>query len=447
MKYVVTRVVGLLCCLLLLSGAAGTDEVESDKQEENLIHSPSAPPPSENPSLASGCEKSSLKEEGAECGTVADPVEDTAVKIEKSSEARAYPSDGGFFLVECTPELVKEGVECYVPEVAEKQKVVKDVADLIIELEQSLEKLKAKEPVANTDYEKFDKKERRAHYEQYYSQHLAEAQDFILLCMAIPLKAQKNNIECQSAMLALLGSLKMVQQEELAQQEQELRYREYFRSSAEKVDDLLEGRCKGILNDPWYEFDESLHDKECDAALVAKKQLRKLKLFEQQEEEKKKKGKDIAYYRGDIDAAKQRAASCRDDVNKDPECRAAMQATEEVAAEERKRSQYVDYYLTHPLAAQYFIAECASRMAHFNIECQAALEAIKKQPEKLPEKDQAKEAAFVREFRNNPFEARIIVGGLRCRSLFADQWYYLDESLQDEECDAAAKVVYGRAYQ
>ena len=51
-----------------------------------------------------------------------------------------------------------------------------------------------------------------------------------------------------------------------------------------------------------------------------------------------------------------------------------------------------------------------------------------------------KEAEYYEILKEQPFEAKAALEG-GCKEIMSDPWYFLDENLQDERCNAAFKVI------
>lgn len=102
-----------------------------------------------------------------------------------------------------------------------------------------------------------------------------------------------------------------------------------------------------------------------------------------------------------------------------------------------------EYYSTHPVAAKFALKTCRAKKTSISVRCRAAKRAL----EELATsgisltKDMALQQRFEKEFKENFEQAAEVFNSTRCQNLFADEWYYIDEALQDEKCDAAKRIV------
>lgn len=279
-------------------------------------------------------------------------------------------------------------------------------------------------------------------FTKYFSEDLKAAEDFIVNCSNSEETRRERRKECRSAVDSMLGYLEVAREEERAKQEKEKEqkeyYRKYFIEHPEEAAKLLEGRCKILMANPWYKIDPDIQDKECNEALYSIKKEQQEALQAEQKQEKVEL-RDLDYFRNNLKIAGEMTKICSDGKIDDLfVCNFAIQATGERDMQERERKKFSEFYSTHLLAAKYHLTWCKSARAEFDVRCEVASDIVEKiKPKK---KSHKKEDKYRKYFKNNPMEAKLLMVS-KCREMMADSWYFLDENMQDEKCDAAYAVL------
>lgn len=278
-----------------------------------------------------------------------------------------------------------------------------------------------------------------------YTDKKTDIEGFAHECIENAKDADKIRVECNAAVNVLMANYQTerVAREEAknAKPKNKEYYVRYFSDHPEKLDVLLNGRCKDVFADPWYNSDEELRDLECDMALVTKRTNDGIALAKEVEKNRKVV-KDRTYFIKNFSEAEALANDCHaGKVASLDECEASMYVVTEKTSEESKRATYEEYYSGHPLAAKFFVRWCKTSMLSFSTKCQAAENALKKYDAKKHKvyKDEVFERD-VEKLKEAPEKARELLQG-RCKTLFEDPWYYLDESIRSEQCDAAAEIA------
>jgi hypothetical protein len=282
-------------------------------------------------------------------------------------------------------------------------------------------------------------------YKKHFSQNKSDAENVTIVCINNDKKKLRNNPECAAATEALLEILLQNKDADEKNKTKEidmsLEIQERLAENPSEVEKLLNGRCKDIIADSLFKLDHDLEDKECNAALI----INNRNLIDSQEKKhvrKHKLVKDRAYFNGNIKEAEKISTQCKEGIVNDiNECDLSISLVNERNLEENKRIDYQVYYNSHPMAAKFQMKWCKSTMLIFNIKCQTAENAIKFHADKKP-KIYSEEVLLqnIQKLKGDFSKVKEILNG-KCKSLMEDSWYFLDESLRDEECDAAAEIA------
>lgn len=97
-------------------------------------------------------------------------------------------------------------------------------------------------------------------YTVYYDKHILAAKFEMMKCKASTLKF---NGKCKAAVDIIEKYKGKEKVKDIAQLQ---RYKKYFLEHIDHAQEILNGRCKEIMADPWYYLDVNMQDEECDAA-------------------------------------------------------------------------------------------------------------------------------------------------------------------------------------
>jgi hypothetical protein len=294
------------------------------------------------------------------------------------------------------------------------------------------------------NFDKMGKEElvRYSNHKDYFKQEPTEAEKFIASCVSNGEDAKRNSTDCVSAIDSILNRLEDEKERDLARQDKESKYKEYyrkyFRENHDEANKLLEGRCKILFADPWYGYDPDTQDRECDAAKFEIQDSNKNKQAEELAKQKTST-KDMAYYRKNTDETAALLAECTGGVVNDLRaCEMSLKVTREIEQDAKKRVEYQAFYSGHILAAQFHLRWCKSVMLNFDSECQVVDDILKDHKDRVEDPELAKEYAIY--FAENPMEAKMALLG-DCAEKIADSWYFLDRNLQTERCNAAVDFL------
>lgn len=331
---------------------------------------------------------------------------------------------------------IENDIECNAAEeVIEEYRLAEAQGVFMVELKKYLEKIKLS---AQEDEE--SKKLIKG-----FQKNKTDVEEFVASCVGNIVPVEKSRVECSASGQYLIEVFEQKKEERQREKEAKPKNREYylryFETYPDEVKKILNGRCKDVFADPWYHSDEELKDIACDTALSINRQN---EMVEKQKEvvKNRKEVKDKAYFIKNIEEAEKISLQCRGGKVKNlDECEAAIYVIAEKHSEEDKKAGYVAYYNSHPLAAKFFVRWCKNSMINFNIKCQAADDAVKKYISKKPKK--YKEELFEKyldKFKQEPEKAKQLLIN-KCGELMKDPWYYLDEAIRSEQCDAAAEIA------
>ncbi len=275
-----------------------------------------------------------------------------------------------------------------------------------------------------------------------FNEKKKEAQTYSTSCLDIE-NAKRNGLACIAAINVVKEGIEQNTQKDDAGKMTEEKYREhyrrYFTKNPNKMSEVLNGKCKELLLDPWYQYDPEVQEIECNVAIEMKKKevVKKSAVTENTAIDR-----NMSYYENNIPEAKELDSECRQGIVKDvAHCQYAMMAYKKFDTEEKKRTEYEAFYKTHILAAKYYVKWCKGAMLIFDTRCTIAQDAIKNHvPRKI---DEEKKKQYYDNFRAHPMDAKNVLDG-KCKEMIADTWYFLDKEMQNEECDAAAEAMMDR---
>jgi hypothetical protein len=277
-----------------------------------------------------------------------------------------------------------------------------------------------------------------------FSEDISLTEKFIASCISSEEKAQANAFECFSAIKAMMLLLEKQQKQEQENikndAEQQDYYKKYFIENPKKVTELLQGRCKDIFSNQWYQLNGNAKDQECEAAFAEHKRLQKIKKDQELEKLNSIK-KDEAYFIANIEITKQISTNCiNGTIENIDDCTMSLKALETVEEDKNKRLEYKSYYKNHILAAKYKLKWCKTNLVKFDAHCYVVLDILKNHKDKILDEEVLKsESAY---FKQNSFEAQLTLLG-ECADKVSDSWYYLDVNMQTERCNAAVGVIKG----
>ena len=294
----------------------------------------------------------------------------------------------------------------------------------------------------------------KKHYTSYQKNMTTKSSDLekkVIGCLAKKDGVLQSNIECRVAAEIMLEKLKAEQRGNLSGMDSRAKYIADFIKYPEKLATALTGKCKATLQNSWNSSIPSLDDVECEAALEAKEKLEAVVPEKPKKtiategtamQEQYKIFKDREYFANNIEEAKKTSSACKAGFVADiSECEVSIEALSEKIIEEQKLFKYQEYYNTHPLAAKFQIKFCNSSMLDFDTKCQGARNAMQLNEGKNPKLyNEELLIKNIKQLNGNLKKAKEILNG-ECKKLMADPWYYIDESLRNEECDAAAEVA------
>lgn len=334
-------------------------------------------------------------------------------------------------------DLFTNDAECKaVTDALEEHRQQKERAVLIRQLEKmqtSLSKGFTKKDMESERYKEFT---------DVFEKNNVQAEDFIGACLGEHERVAYNGLECLAATNVLLEHFKRIDEAEAERREKEINYedyyRQYFRENPKKAEEILKGRCQKVFANRWYEYDIELQDQECNVARTESLRRQRLEKFAEVEK-KKSEIKDIAYYREHSDESRKTAEDCRNGTIENLDnCDVSMQFLKEEDANTREKERLQLYYKDHILAAQFYLHWCKSSMKVFDMKCQVVQNTLKNHQDKVL--DEAKIKQYTDFYTENPFEAKLTVGG-ECYERLNDSWYHLDINLKTEKCDAASSIA------
>jgi hypothetical protein len=403
--------------------------------------------------VAIACNKGDEKDD-IKCQTAIEIFNEDMVKKKEQKELSRYfdqyrgniEEAKKLLKTKCTREIKENDLflkdyECLaIKKVVEEDVAFKDRDKLIETLANFKEKLSKK-----NDLDEDKDKQRYALFKQNFAEDNNTTQDFVLSCMKEKERLTLSPIECMAGADALADSLQKQRDKDLDVLAKESKHREqyqkrlrYLKEHTDEVETLINGRCKPLFDDPWYDYDEDIQDSECNAALEARRNLRRNKLLAEVEPEKVVV-KDLQYFRVNMQEAESLSKQCAEgSVDDKAVCGYAQAVMDEQKQQAQRKIEYTEFYKGHFLAAKFHLRWCRAAMTSFDEECNTVADILKDHKDRpLNEKLQKKYEGY---FATNPVEARVAVLGV-CADKLADSWYYLDKNLQTEECNAAAEVA------
>ena len=271
-----------------------------------------------------------------------------------------------------------------------------------------------------------------------------DTEDFIASCIENKTRATVSSLECLAAtnvIIELLENAKKHEEEkERAKKEYKNYYRKYFAENPHKATQLLEGRCKIVFANEWYQYDKDIKDEECEAALSERKRMNKKKKQEEIEKLNSLKN-DESYFIENMDVTKQIANQCINGTIKNlHDCEMSLITLERIKTDNKKRREYKQYYKKHILAAKYKLKWCKANMVKFDTHCYVVFDILKDHKDNVLDEEKYKEKLDF--FSKNSMEANITLNG-KCAEPIKNNWYFLDVNMQTEECNAAFEVIRG----
>jgi hypothetical protein len=332
-------------------------------------------------------------------------------------------------------------IECFAAIKAIREDFAFKTRDKLIDkIAAAKENLLAKYPFKTEDTKKtYDE------WKETFTTDAKAAAEFIMPCLQDSMIAAANSTKCIAAATAMIENLKTNREKDITKMHKDAAFNDdyqsrlrFLRQNPETVKDLLDGRCKPLFADPWYDYDPDVQDSECNAALNAIDNIKKQERITKAENEKSAM-KTVDYYKKNAAEGKALAEDCKNGVvaNIDS-CNFAMQATTGLIEDAKKRIEYTNYYSNHILSAQFRTRLCKAIMTQMTLECQIVSEVLKKHTDKVLNPELFKK--FSEFYHDNPFEAKITAMGT-CSDLLNDKWYFMDKDLQTEECNAVAEVL------
>jgi len=325
-------------------------------------------------------------------------------------------------------------------EVISEEDAVRIRESLIKELQEAVIEQKAAEKALPVkEQSKFE------NYKKHFQSNQSDAEEVATICIKDAKNGLKNNSECIAATTSLLAILlQQKDEDEKNKVEKSKAYGELQKrltKNPAEIERMLSGRCRDVFSDSWYKLDPDLEDQECNTALAIKN--RNLLLSQEKQHAKQNKLiKDRTYFINNMEEAEKTSTKCKSGVVADiSECEFSISVVNERIIEENKRIEYQAYYNGHALAAKFQIKWCKSSMLNFNIKCQAAENALKIYESKKP-KIYSEEllVKHINKLKGDLSKVKEVLNG-KCKLLMDDSWYYLDESIRSEECDAAAEIA------
>lgn len=277
-----------------------------------------------------------------------------------------------------------------------------------------------------------------------FSEDISLTEKFIVSCVSSEEKADANAFECFAAIKAMLKLLEKQQKQEQENIKNEAEYNDYYRKyfidNPKKVNELLQGRCKAVFSNQWYQLNGNTKDQECEIALAEQKRLQKINKEKELEKLNSIK-KDESYFIENLEMTRQISTNCISGIIENiDDCVMSLKALEKIEEDKNKRLEYKNYYKNHILAAKYKLKWCKTNLVKFDTHCYVVFDILKNHKDKTLDEALIKSESSY--FKRNPFEAKLALLG-ECSDKISDSWYYLDVNIQTERCNAAVGVIKG----
>ncbi|MCE3231833.1 MAG: hypothetical protein K0R98_90 [Rickettsiaceae bacterium] len=289
----------------------------------------------------------------------------------------------------------------------------------------------------SVDLQKKENIQRFNSFKESFALDNESAEDFVASCINDKERASNNSVECFASTESVLETIKKLREDGVAKLEKEAQFRDsyqkrlrYLKEHEEEAEAILNGRCKAIFSDPWYDYDVDIQDSECNAALEARRSIRRAELLSRSG---LGSGKDLSYFRSNIKEAAQVQEACSKDSDIDKKsCDAAGQAIEEDNRKKQKQVEYRRYYSEHLDESSEVVKQCQALVEKDDDKCDVVLEIESREVTSKQNKEKLKR--FVAFYRSNVKKASEFIAK-SCNDLSN-----VDEVVQ-LECKAAAEVA------